>query len=96
MPLSQGADVNAREGFYGNVLIAASEGGHKQIATLLLDHRANVIAQRSTYHGNTLHMASQRGYEEIVKLLLDQGVDINAQCGYYGNALQVASEATSL
>ena len=42
--LSQGADVNAQEGFYGNALIAASEGGHKQIATLLLDHRANVIA----------------------------------------------------
>jgi hypothetical protein len=28
----------------------------------------------------------------MAKLLLDKGADVNAQGGYYGNALQAASE----
>jgi ankyrin repeat protein len=32
------------------------------------------------------------GYKQIVKMLLDRGANDNAQGGYYGNALQAASE----
>ena len=33
-----------------------------------------------------------KGYAKIVELLLSKGVDINAQGGFYGNALQAASD----
>jgi ankyrin repeat protein len=39
-----------------------------------------------------LVIASFFGHDTVVQLLLDQGADVNAQDGYWGNALQSASE----
>src|SRR5438045_3354197 len=39
--LSQGADVNAQGGFYGNALQAASAEGHEKVVGLLLDKGAD-------------------------------------------------------
>ncbi|KAI1870317.1 uncharacterized protein JN550_005245 [Neoarthrinium moseri] len=88
--LENGANVNARGGFYMYPLQAASVYGHKDIVQLLLDAGADVNAG-GVLHGNALQVASVRGHKDIVQLLLDGGADVNAGSGLYGNALQVAS-----
>ncbi|OCK96816.1 uncharacterized protein K441DRAFT_656827 [Cenococcum geophilum 1.58] len=75
--LSQGADVNAQGGHYGNALQAASIEGHDKIVEQLLSKDADVNAQG--------------GHDKIVEQLLSKGADVNAQGGVYGNALQAAS-----
>ncbi|KAJ7278167.1 hypothetical protein C8J57DRAFT_1576462 [Mycena rebaudengoi] len=88
--ISQGANMNAEGGRYGNALQAASKGGHEAVTQLLLDQGANVNAQGGSL-GNALTAASLFGHEAVVQLLLDRGADVNAQGGGYGNALQAAS-----
>ncbi|EXL65189.1 hypothetical protein FOPG_18575 [Fusarium oxysporum f. sp. conglutinans race 2 54008] len=65
---TNGADVNAEGGEYGNALQAASHGGNLEIVRLLLDKGADVNAQGGVY-GNALQAASSEGYLEIVQLL---------------------------
>jgi ankyrin repeat protein len=88
--LSQGADVNAQGGEYGNALQAALYRGKPAIVELLMSEGANINAQGGKY-GNALQAASTGSDTDIVKLLLSKGADINAEGGYYGNALQAAS-----
>jgi hypothetical protein len=38
-----------------------------------------------------LYYAAMLGSSKVTRLLLDVGAEVNAQCGEYGNALQVAS-----
>jgi ankyrin repeat protein len=88
--IDKGADVNAKGGFFGNALGAASDCGYAEIVQLLLERGADVNA-KGGFFGNALGAASARSYTEIVQLLLDRGADINAEGGPCGNALQVAS-----
>jgi ankyrin repeat protein len=88
--VDRGADINAQGGRYGNVLQAASAGGHDKIIQLLLDREADVDAQNELF-GTALQVASAGGYQEIVQMLLARGADIDACGGHYGNALQAAS-----
>jgi hypothetical protein len=39
-------------------------------------------------YGSALYAA---GHDQIIQRLLEKGADVNAQCGYYGSALQTAS-----
>ena len=55
--LENGADVNARGGYLGNALYAASSEGHEAIVTLLLARGVDVNA-RGGYSGNALYAAS--------------------------------------
>ncbi|CAF3557462.1 unnamed protein product [Fusarium graminearum] len=87
--MTEGADVNAQGGYFGNALQAASCKGNLEIVQLLLQKGADVNAQGG-YFGNALQAASCKGNLEIVQLLLQKGADINAQGGFYGNALQAA------
>ncbi|KAH7461581.1 hypothetical protein FOMA001_g19091 [Fusarium oxysporum f. sp. matthiolae] len=82
--ISEGADVNAEGGVYGNALQAASSRGNLEIVQLLLDEGADFNAQGGEY-GNPLQAASYEGDLEVIQLLLDNGADVNAQ------TLQVAS-----
>ena len=82
--------VNARGGYYGNALQAASRNDHTAIIELLLSKGADVNAQGGPF-GNALHAASCRGHAVNVELLLSKGADVNAQGGYFSNALQAAS-----
>ncbi|KAK2469654.1 hypothetical protein H9L39_18469 [Fusarium oxysporum f. sp. albedinis] len=87
---TEGADVNAQGGWFGNALQAASFSGNREVVQLLLDKGADINAQGGEY-GNALYAASLHGNLEVMQLLLDNGADANAQCGHYGNALQAAS-----
>ncbi|KAF1926121.1 uncharacterized protein M421DRAFT_68272 [Didymella exigua CBS 183.55] len=78
MLLSNGADVNAQGGAYGNALQATSARGYEQVVELLLSNGADVNAQAE-------------GHKQVVELLLSNGADVDAQGGKYGNALQAAS-----
>ncbi|EXL68463.1 hypothetical protein FOPG_15472 [Fusarium oxysporum f. sp. conglutinans race 2 54008] len=82
--ISEGADVNAEGGVYGNALQATSSRGNLEIVQLLLDEGADFNAQGGEY-GNPLQAASYEGDLEVIQLLLDNGADVNAQ------TLQVAS-----
>uniref|UniRef100_A0A0D2YEN9 NACHT domain-containing protein n=1 Tax=Fusarium oxysporum (strain Fo5176) TaxID=660025 RepID=A0A0D2YEN9_FUSOF len=93
--MTEGADVNAQSGEYGNALQAASFNGNLRVVQLLLDKGADVNVEGGKY-GNALQAASSRGHLEVVQLLLDKGADVNAQGGEYGNALQAASHSGNL
>jgi ankyrin repeat protein len=87
---TEGADVNAQGGEYGNALQAASFRGNREVVQLLLDKGADVNAHGDEY-GNALQAASYEGHQEVVQLLLDKAADVNAQGGPFGTALQAAS-----
>ncbi|KAJ1323569.1 ankyrin repeat domain-containing protein 50 [Microdochium nivale] len=85
-----GSDINAKSGYYGTALGAASYRGNYHVALLLVENGADVNAQGGLF-GNALQAASANGKQDIVQLLLEAGADVNAQGGEYGNALQAAS-----
>uniref|UniRef100_A0A0D2YDA8 NACHT domain-containing protein n=1 Tax=Fusarium oxysporum (strain Fo5176) TaxID=660025 RepID=A0A0D2YDA8_FUSOF len=87
---TEGADVNAQGGKYGNALQAASYKGNLEVVQLLLDRGADINAQGGKY-GNALQAVSWKGNPEIVQLLLGRGADVNAQGGEFSNALYTAS-----
>ncbi|KAI2484784.1 multiple ankyrin repeats single kh domain protein [Pyrenophora tritici-repentis] len=88
--LDKGTNVNAKGGYYGNALQAASFKGHEQVVKMLFDKGTDVNAQGGCY-GNALQAALVGGHEQVVKMLLNKGADINAKGGVFGNALQAAS-----
>ncbi|KAJ7266745.1 ankyrin repeat domain-containing protein [Mycena rebaudengoi] len=90
--ISQGANMNAQGGYYGNALQAASVKGHEAVVQLLLNRGADVRAQGGHYW-TALQAASVNGHEAVVQLLLHKGASVNAQGydGSYGNALHLAS-----
>ena len=87
--LTEGADIDAQGGRYGNALQVASRHGQEAIVRLLLDRGADINAQGGKY-GNALQVASGGGCKATVQLLLDEGAEVNAQGGKYGNVLQAS------
>ena len=57
---------------YGNILHAASCGGHNFIVQMLLEKGAEVNAQGGEYD-NALQAASSRSYKKVVQMLLEKG-----------------------
>lgn len=72
--------VSARSGEYGTALHASIQGGHTDVAELLLEHGADVNAP-GTYSVTPLHVASRHGRLDAVKWLLDlnPSADVNAK-----------------
>ncbi|KAF2274413.1 ankyrin [Westerdykella ornata] len=59
----------------GNLFIPlhyASEEGHDEIVSILLDHKAEV-------NGTELRLAASRGHTSTVRLLLDRGADVHSK-----------------
>jgi ankyrin repeat protein len=88
--LETGADVNAREGYFGCPLQAASCKGHFQTVMVLIEHGADINARGGDF-GTALQAASREGHFLTVKSLIELGADVNVQYGPYGNALQAAA-----
>jgi hypothetical protein len=62
--------------------------GFSQWSRIHWERRPNKHPQTSIQ----LVIASLFGHDTVVQLMLEKGADVNAQGGYYGNALQAASE----
>ncbi|KAK1756650.1 putative ankyrin repeat protein L93 [Echria macrotheca] len=97
MLLAAGADVSpATITRYGGrtPLQAAAEGGHRELASRLIELGANVNAPASTSSGLTaLQAAVWRQHHDIVRILLEHGANVNAPPARYKGltALQAAA-----
>ncbi|KAI6367827.1 hypothetical protein MCOR25_004792 [Pyricularia grisea] len=88
--LHNGADGNARGGWYKNALQAASYEGHRDIVTLLLENGADVNAPGGWYN-SALQAAICKGHADVVRLLLKHGADVNAKGdGEFQSAYEIA------
>jgi len=80
--LQKGANVNAREKSpytSGNTpLHLAAEKGYEDIAELLIDKGADVMAL-DLYRHTPLHLAALFGHAEVAELLIAKGADLNAR-----------------
>ncbi|KAJ3028849.1 hypothetical protein HDV00_009994 [Rhizophlyctis rosea] len=75
--------VDVRKGFGGTALLDATEGGHAEIARLLLDAGAGreVFSTGEQFRddlGTALLVAARKGYTEIVQMIIDAGVATHA------------------
>lgn len=59
--------------------MTAAHAGHTTVASLLLDHGANINASRGFDHWQPIHLAASRGHQAVVELLLARGADIKAR-----------------
>ena len=67
-------------GRFGTPLYASLEGGHIEVAQLLLAHGAGINSRSQAAHDCTpLHFASAMGHLKIVEWLLNHGADVNSQ-----------------
>jgi hypothetical protein len=72
-------------------LHSASFGGHVEVALILLENGANVIAE--TFDQLTpLHAASSMGHAELVWILLQHGADVTARNEDWETPLHMASQ----
>ena len=70
--------INARATIFGDCLVTASFGAHKNIVKLLLQHGAN--PNHVCMHGNTaLYWAVYNNRIDIIKILIQYGVNINVR-----------------
>ena len=84
-------DVNSRFEDDSTPLHQASRQGHVDVASFLLEHGADTIAQDK--NGSTaLHLALQHGHVNVVRLLLEHGADAEAQTKYGERPLHFAQD----
>ncbi|KAH3938510.1 hypothetical protein HBH98_248830 [Parastagonospora nodorum] len=88
--IDNGADVNGKVNYFGNLLQVASWLGDLNMMKLLLDRGAKVN-ELGGHYGNALQAVSWNGSEHMMELLLARGAAVNAGGGYFGSALQGAS-----
>lgn len=80
MLLGMGADVHTECGYFGSSLLAASVGGHRDIAEMLIQNGAHVngqAGQNKTYLFPLL-AAALHGNAAVAQLLIEHGADVNA------------------
>jgi cytohesin len=89
--LDKGADVNAKNKDGWTPLNFATDGGHKEVAELLIANGADVNAKDD--QGSTpLKFAAYRGQKEIVELLIAAGAVVNAKDGTGRTPLHSAAD----
>ena len=71
-------------------LMAASQNGHTETVSLLLQHGTNVNMQEN--NGLSSLIASQNGHTETVSLLLKHGANVNMQKNNEWSSLMIASQ----
>ena len=88
--LTEGAEVNAQDDYYGSALQAASSRCHSQVVQVLLENGADINAQGGI--GSALSAAAIAPHYQMVQMLLEKGADINTHVREYNNPLQNAAE----
>jgi len=83
-------DANVR-GHFGTPLHAALEGGHADVARLLLEHCVDVDA-RDSDDQTPLHLAARRGFLGVSRTLVERHADINAR-DRFGNTPLIRTRA---
>lgn len=82
--IESGADVNAKEHFYGfTPLMWAAARGDVGIVKTLLVEGAEIEARDSNYDLTPLMLAASRGHVSVVQALLEKGANVDA-CDYEG------------
>jgi ankyrin repeat protein len=79
MMIADGKDVNclAPDGFGTTPLILAADGGHAEVAQMLIHAKADVAAEIKGGF-TALHMAVRAGRQNMLQVLLDSGADLCA------------------
>ena len=97
--LSEGADVNVKDGIGFTALFGAARSGHTETVKLLLAKGADPNVKLPTSGTTALMYAALNGHNDIVVALLDKGADVNAKnkrgitslmYAAYGGRIQVA------
>jgi len=81
--LNKGVDVNSRNDWNDSPLHLAVLGGHKEVATLLIDHDANVNMKTGDRE-SPLHLAIHVENADMALLLINAGAKVNVR-GFAGN-----------
>src|SRR5215467_3108124 len=76
--LNAGGDPNFRDHLGATPLHDAAWNGYKEIAELLLDHRADVNARHIEAGSTPLHYAIIKDHAGIVAVLLAHGAEVKA------------------
>ena len=93
--LSNGADVNDKDGDTIPVLVKAAANGLQYIAKEIISYKANIEAQ--TPNGSrALHYAAWGGHEKLVRLLVARKAMVNASTNDGTTSLHFAVSAQSL
>ncbi|KAL8907811.1 MAG: hypothetical protein Q9171_005699 [Xanthocarpia ochracea] len=93
--LLENCHINKVHRHFGTPLQAAVQGGHLEVAKILLKLRADPNAYGGYFH-SPLHAAAYLGELELVKLLLVHGADENELGGSCGNPYLAAVERGSI
>jgi ankyrin repeat protein len=91
--LDKGAEVNAKNGYRGTAIFAASRNGHSRVVKLLLERGADPGVECTYDNITPLYRATKIGHIEVVRLLLQHGADPNAPVGQSGSILKMAVES---
>jgi ankyrin repeat protein len=83
--ITQGVDVNKREGSNLTPLMLASVRGLPAIVEILLNAGADIFTADSSLGASALHKAAQSGVIDVARLLLDNGAFINFQSAATGH-----------
>ncbi len=89
--LSEGAEIDARDGTGATPLLVATHGNKIEAAGALIEAGANVNAKDNIEDSPYLY-AGARGHLEILKLAIAHGADLKSINRYGGTALIPASE----
>lgn len=80
---------------HGSAFRISCQQGNRMIAKLLAEKGADInrLEGKDDMRKSPLQIAIANRDAELTQLLLDMGVDANADCGYYGTALQTAARS---
>lgn len=88
---AKGADPNSQEGMYGTALDAAITRKDRDMCQCVLENGARIIVEDGEYEALINAAIADGRHAEAVNLLLETSLDSNAEIGYYGKAIQLAS-----
>jgi ankyrin repeat protein len=76
--LDEGFDIHQRDPDGMTLLMLAAVGGHLQVASLMIERGADVLALSQDDNAfDALMMACAAGHTDFAKMLLDQGANVN-------------------